>query len=97
MQNITLKTFCQISGIGAASGLFFKYDSLFIISDNSTFLYQYDLLGEKLTKIELFEDSQDSIVKKTNPILNLSLSTTINSTFSVLDRHPKEKNAFLTI
>ena len=67
MQNITLDTFCQISGIGAASGLFFKYDTLFIISDNSTFLYQYDLLDEKLTKIKLFENSQDSIIKKNKP------------------------------
>ena len=67
MQNITLDTFCQISGIGAASGLFFKYETLFIISDNSTFFYQYDLLEEKLTKIKLFENSQDSIIKKNKP------------------------------
>lgn len=67
MQNITLDTFCQISGIGAASGLFFKYDNLFIISDNSTFLYQYDLLDEKIIKIKLFENSQDSILKKNKP------------------------------
>ena len=64
MQNITLDTFCQISGIGAASGLFFKYDTLFIISDNSTFLYQYNLLEQKLQKIKLLDNSQDSILKK---------------------------------
>ena len=58
---------CQISGIGAASGLFFKYDTLFIISDNSTFLYQYNLLDEKLKKIKLFENSQDNIFKKNKP------------------------------
>ena len=67
MQKTILNTFCQISGIGAASGLFFISDSLFIISDNSTFLYQYDLLGEKLTKIALFENSQDTIIKKNKP------------------------------
>lgn len=67
MQNITLDTFCQISGIGAASGFFLKYDNLFIISDSSTFLYQYNLLEQNLQKIKLFENSQDSIIKKNKP------------------------------
>ncbi|WP_310381913.1 DUF6929 family protein [Flavobacterium sp.] len=67
MQNFTLDTFCQISGIGAASGLIFNYDKLFIISDNSTFLYQYELLDQKLTKIKLLENSQDNILKKNKP------------------------------
>ena len=54
----------QISGIGAASGLFFKYDTLFIISDNSTFLYEYKLLEKNLQKIKLLDNSQDNILKK---------------------------------
>ena len=64
MYNFTLNTLFQISGIGAASGLFFKYDTLFIISDNSTFLYEYKLLEKNLQKIKLLDNSQDNILKK---------------------------------
>jgi hypothetical protein len=37
---------------------------LFIISDNSSFLYEYHLLEKELTKIKLYVDNQENIPKK---------------------------------
>lgn len=67
MQNITLDTFCQISGIGAASGLVLKDNTLFIISDSSTFLYQFDISEKKLTAISIAKNAQENILKKLKP------------------------------
>jgi hypothetical protein len=60
----SLEIFCEINGIGAASGLVLIDDSLYIISDNSSFLYQFEILNKKLNKIKLFEKSQENLSKK---------------------------------
>lgn len=67
MQNITLDTFCQISGIGSASGLVLKDNSLYIISDSSTFLYQFDISEKKLSTIAIVKNAQKNILKKQKP------------------------------
>jgi len=67
MDKFKLELFFQILGIGATSGLVFENDSLFLISDSSSFLYEYNFKTEKLDKIELFENSQESIAKKDKP------------------------------
>jgi len=64
MQKIQLLPYFEINGIGAASGLVYKDDSLFIVSDNSTFLYEYDFNEKVLRKIKLFENSQENLDKK---------------------------------
>lgn len=64
MEKFQLSPFAAIKGIGAASGLVYRDNLLFIISDNSTFLYQYNINDKTLEKIKLFENSQDSIAKK---------------------------------
>lgn len=64
MQNFTLETQFKINGIGSASGLVYKDNSLFIISDNSTFLYEYHIQEKQLSKIKLFENAQENIPKK---------------------------------
>ena len=64
MQNHTLESQFQITGIGSASGLVYKDNSLFIISDNSSFLYEYHIREKELTKIKLFENVQENIPKK---------------------------------
>lgn len=53
-----------ITGIGCASGLVYRDNSLFIISDNSSFLYEYHIQKKELTRIKLFENSQENIPKK---------------------------------
>jgi len=64
MQNFILESQFQITGIGSASGLVFKDNSLFIISDNSSFLYGFNIPENKLTRIPLVENAQENILKK---------------------------------
>lgn len=64
MEKFQLNLFSEIIGIGSASGLVYKENSLFIISDNSSFLYEYQIQENKLNKIKLTEDSQENISKK---------------------------------
>ncbi|RAR48969.1 DUF6929 family protein [Flavobacterium lacus] len=67
MDKFKLELFFTILGIGATSGLVFENNSLFLISDSSSFLYAYNVKNEKLDKIKLFENSQQNIVKKDKP------------------------------
>lgn len=64
MQKFTFELLFQIIGIGSASGLIHKDNSLFIISDNSSFLYEYNIKEKELHKIKLFENSKENIPKK---------------------------------
>lgn len=64
MEKFTLDLLFQIVGIGSASGLIYKDNSLFVISDNSSFLYEYNIKEKELHKIKLFENSQENIPKK---------------------------------
>ena len=64
MEKFQLSPFTTIKGIGASSGLVYQDNSLFIVSDNSTFLYEFKLNEKILDKIKLYENSQESIAKK---------------------------------
>jgi hypothetical protein len=64
MELLTLELFFQIIGIGSASGLVHKDNSLFIISDNSSYLYEYQIPEKELSKIKLFENCHENIPKK---------------------------------
>ncbi|WP_264565208.1 DUF6929 family protein [Flavobacterium sp. N3904] len=63
MKQFNLQPLFQISGIGSASGLVYQDNLLYIISDNSSYLYEYNIQEKKLYKIELFENSQENIPK----------------------------------
>lgn len=64
MKNFALQLQFQIAGIGSASGLVYKDNSLFVISDNSSFLYKYQIQDKELIKIPLLENGQENIAKK---------------------------------
>lgn len=64
MQNTALEHFVKIVGLGSASGLIYIDNSLFIISDNSTFLYKYSIQEKELTKIKLLPNAEENIPKK---------------------------------
>ncbi len=64
MENFQLQVFLKIMGIGSASGLLFQNQSLFIISDNSTYLYEYQLKNNSLQKHPLVDNPQENIIKK---------------------------------
>ena len=50
MQKFQLELLFHIIGIGSASGLFFKDNSVYLISDNSNVLYEYNISDKKLQK-----------------------------------------------
>lgn len=64
MKPFTIELLFKILGIGSASGLVYKDNSLFIISDSSSFLYEYHIQEKKLSRIKLFENFQENIAKK---------------------------------
>jgi hypothetical protein len=67
MQNFQLSTFLKISGIGSASGIVYIKHSLYIISDNSGFLYQYHLESKELQKHPLIDNPSENIPKIVKP------------------------------
>jgi hypothetical protein len=67
MTNFKLQHFAEITGIGAASGLVFLNKSLYIIGDNSGFLYQYHIETKELQKYPLIENASENILKKDKP------------------------------
>lgn len=58
-----LDAFCQLEGLGAASGLVYRHPQLYLISDYSSYLYRYNLPENQLDKIALFADSREFIAK----------------------------------
>lgn len=67
MKQVALELFLQIAGIGSASGLVYNEPSLYVISDNSTFLYRYDTGSKRLETIALSETPSNIIAKKDKP------------------------------
>ncbi|WP_353184058.1 hypothetical protein [Parapedobacter lycopersici] len=57
MTDFVLKVVATVVGVGAASGLFFRDDSVYLISDNSNYLYRYSLSADALDKVLLIADS----------------------------------------
>ncbi|WP_296150098.1 hypothetical protein [uncultured Flavobacterium sp.] len=67
MHKFTLELLFQIIGIGSASGLVHKENSLFLISDNSSILYEYNIQNEKLDSYPLLENNGDVSKQKNIP------------------------------
>jgi len=67
MEKIQLLTFLTIQGIGAASGIVYHDDSLYIISDNSGYLFEQKLDTNQLIKHSLIADTSVNIEKKRKP------------------------------
>lgn len=67
MEKFQLQLFFQIIGIGSASGLLYHNELLYLISDNSTYLYEYKIESNELTKIALTENPAENIPKKDKP------------------------------
>jgi hypothetical protein len=67
MEKFTLEILFQIIGIGSASGLLYKDNTLFIIGDNSGFLYEYNLQNQQLNPHTIIENPTENIPKKLKP------------------------------
>ena len=64
MEKFTLELLFQIIGIGSASGLICKDNSLLIIGDNSGFLYEYQMDSKNLKRHPLLENPTENTLKK---------------------------------
>jgi hypothetical protein len=64
MEKLTLEHFIKIIGLGSASGLIYQDQFIFLISDNSSFLYKYGIIEKELIKIPLLANSLENIRKK---------------------------------
>ncbi len=64
MEKFQLSQLLTIHGIGAASGIVFLEDLLYLISDNSSYLYKYHLKKNQLEKIPLIENPNQNTPKK---------------------------------
>ena len=67
MEKFPLEVFLILMNIQSASGLVYTEDKLFLIQDNSTYLYQYNFSSKNVTLIELVAYAAKSIDKKTKP------------------------------
>jgi hypothetical protein len=67
MEKFTLELLFHIIGIGSASGLIYKDNSLFIISDNSGFLYEYNIESKNLQQHQIIENLTENIAKSEKP------------------------------
>lgn len=67
MEKFQLSLLFKIIGLGSASGLVFNHGNLYLISDNSTYLYEYQMDSTQLNKIQLTDNSTDNIAKKLKP------------------------------
>ena len=67
MYKFTLELLFQIIGIGSASGLFLKDNSLHVIGDNSAYFYEYELKSTALKRYALNENPAEHIAKKLKP------------------------------
>lgn len=56
--------FLQIAGPGASSGIVYDNNQLYIVSDNSDYLYHYDLTTSSLKTVELRPEAKALQVKK---------------------------------
>jgi len=66
MKKFQLEILFRIIGIGSASGLLYKDNSVFVVSDNGGYLYEYKISDNILDKIPLIENEpMENIPKKT--------------------------------
>ncbi|MBL7886678.1 MAG: hypothetical protein JNJ52_08020 [Flavobacterium sp.] len=67
MEKFQLSLLFKIIGIGSASGLVFNHNNLYLISDNSNYLYEYQIDSTHLNKIALAENATENIAKNLKP------------------------------
>lgn len=96
MEKFQLTLLFKIIGIGSASGLVYTNEKLFVISDNSSFLYEYHIPSQKLEKIALSENPQDNIPKKDKPDFE-AIAHFENSLYLFGSGSTAKRNTMLTV
>lgn len=87
-----LLKFIVISGVGAASGLVYLDDKLYIIGDNSGFLYEYHLTNKSLQKYPFLDNAAEFIAKNEKPDVE-SITLKNNKLYIFGSGSTKKRNA----
>ena len=67
MEKFQLSLLFKIIGIGSASGLVYNNNHLYLISDNSNYLYEYTINSTELNPIPIAENPSNNISKNLKP------------------------------
>ncbi|UYW00358.1 hypothetical protein K5I29_07195 [Flavobacterium agricola] len=65
MNKLLLEILLQITGITAASGIHYQNEKLYVVSDESDYLYEYQLTANELKKHALTDNPQELRSKQT--------------------------------
>ena len=96
MENFKLTNLFTIKGIAAPSGLLYTQNVLFVISDSSNFLYQYDIAKKLLLKFPLVKDAKENIEKVNKPDLE-SITQHGNQLIMLGSGSTKKRNSMFTL
>ena len=93
MKKLILEIILQISGLSSASGNAYQEQNLYLIADDSQYLYQYNLDNKNLYKFPLTDNPQENIPKKEKPDFEALVKN--KETFYTFGSGSKENRAFL--
>jgi len=96
MENFKLTNLFTIKGITAPSGLWYTQNVLFVISDSSHFLYQYDIAKKLLLKFPLVKDAKENIEKAEKPDLE-SITQYGNQLIMLASGSTEKRNSMFTL
>jgi hypothetical protein len=96
MENFKLTNLFTIKGITAPSGLWYTQNVLFVISDSSHFLYQYDIAKKLLLKFPLVKDAKENIEKAEKPDLE-SITQYRNQLIMLASGSTEKRNSMFTL
>lgn len=96
MENFKLTNLFTIKGITAPSGLWYTQNVLFVISDSSHFLYQYDIAKKLLLKFPLVKEAKENIEKAEKPDLE-SITQYGNQLIMLASGSTEKRNSMFTL
>ncbi|MCL9770841.1 hypothetical protein NAT47_10470 [Flavobacterium sp. HXWNR69] len=96
MENFKLTNHFTIKGISAASGLVYSQNVLFVISDSSSFLYQFDIDRKLLLKFPLVKNAKENIEKENKPDLE-SITQHGNQLIMLGSGSTQKRNSMFTL
>lgn len=96
MENFKLTNLFTIKGITAPSGLCYTQNVLFVISDSSHFLYQYDIAKKLLLKFPLVKEAKENIEKAEKPDLE-SITQYGNQLIMLASGSTEKRNSMFTL
>lgn len=97
MKQFSLEVLYTIIGIGAASGIYLADRFLYLIADNGSYLYEYDIQNQKIATTVIFQHSDSGFIpKKKKPDFE-AMAYYANKLYIFGSGSTKKRNLMLTI